>query len=231
MPRPNLSQTAAQRRAKKAAEKVASKTKTKTPSVSTQSTGSRNSDNSAITPTKPTPISLIGLNEIEPNQIVSTLPQFSSDAYLVKDPLNPPDSIPQISQQDYEIKQGIYEGAIRAVKLTGTSFDLARERFTTEGKRAKAFSAGVKYATDAEKAKGDYLDYQSQLEVNQQKQIAFNLAQSKTANDQTRANYSEQEMAEKLAQSEATLEVARSQTQEKQNQLDEFRKRLGALTK
>jgi hypothetical protein len=231
MPRPNLSQTAAQRRAKKAAEKVASKTKTKTPSVSTQSTGSRNSDNSAITPTKPTPISLIGLNEIEPNQIVSTLPQFSGDAYLVKDPLNPPDSIPQISQQDYEIKQGIYEGAIRAVKLTGTSFDLARERFTTEGKRAKAFSAGVKYATDAEKAKGDYLDYQSQLEVNQQKQIAFNLAQSKTANDQTRANYSEQEMAEKLAQSEATLEVARSQTQEKQNQLDEFRKRLGALTK
>lgn len=231
MPRPNLSQTAAQRRAKKAAEKVASKTKAKTPSVSTQSTGSRNSDNSAITPTKPTPVSLTGLNEIEPNQIVSTLPQFSGDAYLVKDPLNPPDSIPQISQQDYEIKQGIYEGAIRAVKLTGTSFDLARERFTTEGKRAKAFSAGVKYATDAEKAKGDYLDYQSQLEVNQQKQIAFNLAQSKTANDQTRANYSEQEMAEKLAQSEASLEVARSQTQEKQNQLDELRKRLGALTK
>lgn len=241
MARNNLSQAATQRRAKKAAEKVASKTtkaKPTTPSP-TQSTGSRNSSNNgavpsgiaSLTATSPVAVSLNGLNEIDPNQIASTLPQFNGDAYIVADPLNPPENLPQISLQDYEIKQGIYEGAIRAIKLTGTSFELARERFTTESKRAKAFSAGTKYATDAEKAKGDVLDYQTQLETNQQKQINLGLAQAKTVNEQAKANYSEQEMAEKLTQSEISLELAQSQTQEKQGQLDEFRKRLGALTK
>jgi len=234
MARNNLSQAAAQRRAKKAAEKVASKTKAepKTPS-STQSRGSRNSNGAIPSEIASLPATspLTGLNEIDPNQIASTLPQFNGDAYLVKDPLHPPDSIPQISQQDYETKQGIYEGAIRAVKLTGTSFDLARERFLTEGKRAKVFSAGVKYATDAEKVKGDFLDYQTQLETNQQKQINLGLAQTKTTNEGAKAALSEQEMNEKLTQSEISLEFAQSQTQEKQGQLNELRKRLGALTK
>jgi hypothetical protein len=241
MARNNLSQAAAQRRAKKAAEKVASKTKAepKTPSP-TQSTGSRKSSNNGAIPSRiasltatsnPAPVSLNGLNEIDPNQIASTLPQFNGDAYLVADPLNPPESLPQISLQDYEVKQGIYEGAIRAVKLTGTSFDLARERFTTESKRAKVFSAGTKYATDAERAKGDVLDYQTQIEANKQKQINLGLAQAKTVNEQAKADYSEQEMNEKLTQSEISLELAQSQTQEKQGQLDEFRKRLGALSK
>ncbi|MEQ8464005.1 hypothetical protein [Coleofasciculus sp. E1-EBD-02] len=231
MARNNLSQAAAQRRAKKAADQVAKKT-TKTPAkTSAIPVKSTESGNDAITPKKSAPVSLTGLNEIEPNQIASTLPQFNGDAYLVADPLNPPESLPQISLQDYEVKQGIYEGAIRAVKLTGTSFDLARERFVTEGKRTKAFSAGVKYATDAERAKGDFLDYQVQIETNQQKQINLGLAQAKTVNELALANYSEQEMAEKLTQSEVSLGLAQSQTQEKQNQLDEFRKRLGALTK
>lgn len=238
MARNNLSQAATQRRAKKAAEKVASKTKAepKTPS-STQSTGSRNSNGvipsgiASLPATSPVPVSLNGLNEIDPNQIASTLPQFNGDAYIVADPLNPPENLPQISLQDYEIKQGIYEGAIRAIKLTGTSFELARERFTTESKRAKAFSAGTKYATDAERAKGDFLDYQTQIETNQQKQINLGLAQAKTVNEQAKAVLSEQEMNEKLNQSEISLELAQSQTQEKQGQLDEFRKNLGALTK
>jgi hypothetical protein len=47
---------------------------------------------------------------------------------------------------------GIYEGTQRALKLTGAAFDTTRERFTTLGKQAKAFGAGVKAATEFERS-------------------------------------------------------------------------------
>jgi hypothetical protein len=121
----------------------------------------------------------------------------------------------------------IYEGVQRALKLTGAAFDTTRERFTVVGKQAKAFGAGIKAATEFEKVKGDYLDYQGQLETNEQKGISLGVAQHKTVTDRTAATYDTTSMDEKLKQSELEAQLNQAKTADKQNKLDEFRKLLG----
>jgi len=130
-------------------------------------------------------------------------------------------------EAQHDRNQTIYAGAIRALKDTGAAFDLTKERFTTLGKQAKAFGAGVKAATEFERVKGDYLDYQGQLQTNEQKGISLGVAQHKTATDRTAATHDTATMDEKLKQSELAAQLARATTQDKQNKLDEFRKSLG----
>ena len=122
---------------------------------------------------------------------------------------------------------GVYEGAQRALKLTGAAFDTTRERFTTLGKQAKAFGAGVKAATEFERVRGDFLDYQNQLQTNDQKGITLDVSRHKTTTDRTVAVHTTASMDEKLKQAETAAELARAQTRDKQNKLDEFRKSLG----
>jgi hypothetical protein len=97
------------------------------------------------------------------------------------------------------------------------------------GKQAKAFGAGIKAATAIEAVKGDYLDYQSQVETTSQKSIALGTSQHKTVTDQTTSTYSQQEMDEKLEQARIAAELAAEQTKEKQSKLDQFRKQLTGL--
>jgi hypothetical protein len=123
---------------------------------------------------------------------------------------------------------GVYEGVLRALKLTGTGFDVSRERFSTISKQAKAFGAGIKAATALEQVKGDYLDYQNQLETTQQKGVSLEVSQVKTATDRNVALHSQSEMDEKLKQAEIATDLSRQKTQEKQSQLSEFKKQLGA---
>jgi hypothetical protein len=119
------------------------------------------------------------------------------------------------------------EGTQRALKLTGAAFDTTRERFTVVGKQAKAFGAGIKAATEFEKVKGDFLDYQGQLETNEQKGISLGVSQHKTVTDRTAAVHTTASLDEKLKQAEIAAELARASTQDKQNKLDEYRKSLG----
>ena len=155
------------------------------------------------------------------------MPKFDQSAYQIIDPLNPPETLPQVTEAQFDKGMTIYEGTQRALKLTGAAFDTTRERFTTLGKQAKAFGAGVKAATEFERVKGDYFDYQGQLQTNEQKDIALGVAQHKTTTDRTTATHDTATMDEKLKQSELAAQLARATTQDKQNKLDEFRKSLG----
>jgi len=101
------------------------------------------------------------------------MPQFQESSYAISDPLNPPENLPQVTEAQFDKGMTIYEGTQRALKLTGAAFDTTHERFTVIGKQAKAFGAGIKAATEFEKVKGDYLDYQGQLENNEQKGISL----------------------------------------------------------
>jgi hypothetical protein len=164
---------------------------------------------------------------ITPDAVVGMMPKFDQSAYQIIDPLNPPESLPQVTEAQHDRNQTISAGAIRALKDTGSAFDLTKERFTTLGKQAKAFGAGVKAATEFERVKGDYLDYQGQLEINQQKGVGLGVAQHKTVTDRTAATHKTADMDEKLKQSEIAAELARAQTRDKQSKLDQFRKSLG----
>lgn len=207
--------------AKKAAESVASKIS------NTNSTTSSNTANtaSAITNNQ-IDINVPGLINFTPDNIQGMLPQFEDGKYQVSDPLNPPESIPQVSQQQYDKSEAIYQGGIRALKLTGMSFDMAKERFTTLRKKVSAFGSGVKLATEVERVKGDFLDYLNQGETNKQKQISLGVAQHKTITDGQKAVFDVATMDEKLEQAQIAADLAKLQTQEKLSGLSEFQKQL-----
>jgi DNA-binding ferritin-like protein len=236
MARPRLS-TAKKTAAKNVAQKIAGKAKTtatavsgkattiaksvvdKIPASITTSSGSNSTTFSAIVPGLPT--------HITPDAIAGMLPKFNESEYVISDPLNPPETLPQVTEAQFDKGMTIYEGTQRALKLTGAAFDTTRERFTTLGKQAKAFGAGVKAATEFERVKGDYFDYQGQLQTNEQKGIALGVSQHKTVTDRTAATHKTADMDEKLKQAEIAANLARATTQDKQNKLDEFRKSLG----
>ncbi|MBW4549332.1 MAG: hypothetical protein KME25_33725 [Symplocastrum torsivum CPER-KK1] len=229
---PSLRDATKARAGKKAAKRVAKPPKAAKPAKTSTPAKSGSTPTTTITPTKGNAIASVtvpGLPSLIPDQIAAQMPQFSPESYQVSDPLNPPTSIPQVSQTDYDVREGIYQGGIRALKLTGLGFDLTREKFTVIGKQAKAFGAGIKAATALEAVKGDYLDYQSQVENTSQKSIALGTNQHKTTVDQTKAGYSEQEMNEKLEQARIAADLASEQTREKQSSLDQFRKQLTGL--
>jgi hypothetical protein len=166
-------------------------------------------------------------SHITPDAVVGMLPKFDESAYQIVDPLNPPETLPQATEAQFDKGMTIYEGTQRALKLTGAAFDVTRERFTTLGKQAKAFGAGVKAATEFERVKGDYSDYQEQLQTNQQKDISLSISKHKTTTDRTAATHKTADMDEKLLQAEIAANLARATTKDKQNKLDEFKKSLG----
>jgi hypothetical protein len=168
-----------------------------------------------------------GLVGITPDAVAGMMPQFQENSYAISDPLNPPESLPQVTEALFDRGMTIYEGTQRALKLTGAAFDTTRERFTVVGKQAKAFGAGIKAATEFEKVKGDYLDHQNQLQTNEQKGISLGVSQHKTITDRTAAVHTTASLDEKLKQAEIAAELARASTQDKQNKLDEYRKSLG----
>ncbi len=227
MPRPTLS-TARKKSAKTVANKLAKKSPKSSsvpapssPAPSVPALSPTTSNNTGFSSTVP------GLVGITPDAVVGMMPKFDESAYQIIDPLNPPESLPQVTEAQHDRNQTIYAGAIRALKDTGSAFDLTKERFTTLGKQARAFGVGLKAATEFERVKGDYLDYQGQLEINQQKGIGLGVAQHKTVTDRTAATHKTADMDEKLKQSEIAAELARAQTRDKQSKLDEFRKSLG----
>jgi hypothetical protein len=228
MVRPRLS-GARKTAAKNVAQKIAGGTGTK--AKATTATVDQPVATSAIafpTPNATTAVNLPGLpSNISPDRISGMLPQFNESAYQITDPLNPSETLPQATEAQFDKGMTIYEGTQRALKLTGAAFDTTRERFTTLGKQAKAFGAGVKAATEFERVKGDFLDYQNQLQSNEQKGIALDVSQHKTTSDRAKSVYDKEGLDEKLKQSEVAAELARVQTRDKQNKLDEFKKSLG----
>lgn len=229
MARPRLT-NARSTAAKNVASKIAggSKAKATTATVDKPVTAATLAYSPAVNTGTPTAFVVPGLpTNITPDAVVGMLPKFDESAYQIVDPLNPSETLPQATEAQFDKGMTIYEGTQRALKLTGAAFDTTRERFTTLGKQAKAFGAGIKAATEFERVRGDYCDYQNQLETNEQKGIALGISQHKTTTDRTAKTHKTADMDEKLKQAEIAAELARATTQDKQNKLDEFRKSLG----
>jgi len=228
MARPRLT-SARSTAAKNVAQKIAGGSKAKATTTTVEKPfGNEIAYSPAVNTATPAAFVVPGLpTHITPDAVVGMMPKFQESTYQISDPLNPPETLPQATEAQFDKGMTIYEGTQRALKLTGAAFDTTRERFTTLGKQAKAFGAGVKAATEFERVKGDFIDYQGQLQTNEQKRIALGVSQHKTTTDRTAATHKTADMDEKLKQSEVAAELARAQTRDKQNKLDEFRKSLG----
>jgi hypothetical protein len=228
MARPRLT-SARSTAAKNVASKLAGNSKAKATTATVEKpSGNTIAYSQAVNTATPAAFVVPGLpSHITPDAVVGMMPKFDESAYQIIDPLNPPETLPQATEAQFDKGMTIYEGTQRALKLTGAAFDTTRERFTTLGKQAKAFGAGVKAATEFERVKGDFIDYQGQLQTNEQKGISLGVAQHKTVTDRSAATHKTADMDEKLKQAEIAAELARATTQDKQNKLDEFRKSLG----
>jgi hypothetical protein len=228
MARPRLT-SARSTAAKNVASKLAGNSKAKaTTATSEKPVGNAIAYSPAVNTATPAAFVVPGLpTHITPDAVVGMMPKFEESAYQISDPLNPPETLPQATEAQFDKGMRVYEGAQRALKLTGAAFDTTKERFTTLGKQARAFGSGIKAATEFERVKGDFIDYQGQLQTNEQKGIALGVSQHKTVTDRTAATHKTADMDEKLKQAEIAAELARATTQDKQNKLDEFRKSLG----
>ena len=228
MARPRLT-SARSTAAKNVASKLAGNSKAKaTTATSEKPVGNALAYSPAVNTATPAAFVVPGLpSHITPDAVVGMMPKFEESAYQISDPLNPPETLPQATEAQFDKGMRVYEGAQRALKLTGAAFDTTKERFTTLGKQARAFGSGIKAATEFERVKGDFIDYQGQLQTNEQKGIALGVSQHKTVTDRSAATHKTADMDEKLKQAEIAAELARATTQDKQNKLDEFRKSLG----
>jgi hypothetical protein len=164
--------------------------------------------------------------EFTPDKIEAELPKYEDSKFKVDDPLNPSESIPQITKEQFEKNTSIYEGGIRAVKSYGLAFDLTKERFITSRKKVSAIGAGVKLATEIKKVQGDYIDFLSIGEANNQKLISLGVSQHKTITDTQQAQYDIHSLDEGLEQSRIKAEMASGKTLEAANKLAEFQKQL-----
>jgi len=171
--------------------------------------------------------SVPGLVTFTPDAVAGMMPQFSENAYAVSDPLNPPSTMPQATEAQFNQGMGIYAGTDRALQLTGAAFDLTRQRFTTVGKQAKAFGAGIKAATEFERVRADYLDYQNQLQTNQQKSTTLDVNLHRSNITSQQAEFDKVSLDEKLNQSRIDADLAKAKSRSKQSVLDEFLKQLG----
>jgi hypothetical protein len=168
-----------------------------------------------------------GLLSVTLDLIPGMMPIFHPEKYHVTDPLNPSENIPQATEAQFDKGMKIYEGATRALKLTGAALDLTREKFTVVGKHSKAIGAGIQAATEIEKVRGNFLDYLNQKEVTNQKQVTLDVSQVKTVTDTNIAVYSKDELAQKLKQAELKAEELRLKTIETEGKLTSFKQQLG----
>lgn len=170
-----------------------------------------------------------GLNTYAPGDINGKMPSFDPSKYSITDPLKPSKDLPQVTEQEFEQNSTIYAGTQRALKLTGMAMDTVKERFTVEGKRADAFGVGIKTATKFERVRGDYLDYQNQLETNSQKETTLRVSQHRTTTIDSQADYDIESLDEQLEQARIAADLAKEKTRQKQNALTEFTKSLGEV--
>jgi hypothetical protein len=208
-------------RTKEAAQAVAEK-------IAKGKGGSANAT-TATTASTPTAIDtrIPGLLSVTPDLIPGMMPIFHPNHYQVTDPLNPSESLPQATEAQFDRGMRLYEGATRALKLTGAALDLTREKFTVIGKHSKAIGSGIQAATEIEKVRGNYLDYLNQKEVNSQKSVTLEVSQVKTTTDTKIAVHSKDELSQKLKQAELKAEELRLKTLEVEGKLTSFKSQLG----
>jgi hypothetical protein len=206
-------------RTKEAAQTVAEKLagRNKPATTATSSTNTPTATDSRIA----------GLITLTPDLLPAQMPAFHPEKYQISDPLNPPESLPQATEAQLDKGMRIYEGATRALKLTGAALDVTREKFNVVGKHAKAFGAGIVAATEIEKVRGSYLDYLSQKEVTTQKSVVLDVNQQKTIIDTNISVFSKDELNQKLKQAELKSEELRLKTIETEGKLTSFKQQLG----
>ncbi|NER97261.1 MAG: hypothetical protein F6J86_26020 [Symploca sp. SIO1B1] len=171
----------------------------------------------------------LGIDIITPDTVSMSLPQFNPSDYGISNPLQPPQNLPQVSELDFESGMSTYQGAVRALKLTGTAFDVVGERYVTEGKKAKAYGSGLDAGIEFEKVKAKHYKYLTQVENTTQAESDYGLAVKRTGVVEQTNQYAESELEETLEKSRIKAATAKLQRQSAESKLSELQKQLGEV--
>lgn len=207
-------------------KKKTTTTPKKTTKSNTKSTGGKVSVTSKTNTVKTIQL---GVDSVTPEMVVKALPSFNPNDYGISNPLQPPQNLPQVNELDFESGMSTYQGAIRALKLTGQAFDLTGERYVTEGKKAKAYGAGLDAGIEFEKAKAKLYKYHTQIENTEQAESNYGLAVKRTGVVEKINEYAGTELDENLEKARVKSEAAKLQRQSAESKLSELQKQLGEV--
>lgn len=178
-----------------------------------------------LSPQETLELSVPGLPAFSPETSKSMIPQFKESEFVIKDPLNP--QLPTVTIAQYDIASENYKGANRALDIYGMSFDTTSKMFSVIGKRAKAVGSGIDAATETEKTRHSFVNYQHQLQTNQQAAIALDVTAHKTAIDAQTAVFTKTLMDYSLEEAETKTRLTLDKLTETKGKAALFRESLG----
>lgn len=152
---------------------------------------------SNIVPSSRGSLALPGLPTLTENDIDGQLPSVNPDAYTVSDPHKLPDTLPQVSDAQYEENKRIAKSALNAQNSEILALQITSGKFQIIGQKAKTVGDGVRAVTEIEKTKGLLIDLRNQQEITAQKTNALDFNIYKTDKEVAISAFNKQALDEK----------------------------------
>ena len=206
MPAKKSTSKAAADRAKKAADKVKSSGRKSTASKS-KSASSAISSAIANTP-EGRELTIQGLSELTPDTVHESIPTYNPGDYDVSDPLNPPETLPRVTDEQFDKNRLIYKETQNALDSVGLAMDTTKKRFEVIGKQAKAIGAGIDAATTINETKGRAVKYRTSEELLEQEFLKLDIAGRQTTTATQVRDYTFTSLDEDIEQARIKSEIA-----------------------
>ncbi len=214
MPAKKSTSKAAADRAKKAADKVKSSGR--------QSTASKSkSASSAITNTpEGRELTIQGLSELTPDTVHESVPAYNPTDYNISDPLAPSESLPRVTDEQFDKNRLIYKETQNALDSVGLAMDTTKKRFEVIGKQAKAIGAGIDAATTINETKGKAVKYRTSEELLEQEFLKLDIATRQTTTATQVLDYTFTSLDEDIEQARIKSEIAAAKSNKLENDLE-----------
>ena len=212
MPAKKSTSKAAADRAKKAADKVKS---------SGRKSATAKSKSSAIANTpEGRELTIQGLSDLTPDSVHESVPAYNPSDYNISDPLAPSESLPRVSDEQFDRHQIIYKETQNALDSVGLAMDTTKKRFDVIGKQAKAIGAGIDAATVINETKGRAVKYRTSEELLEQEFLKLDIATRQTTTATQVRDYTFTSLDEDIEQARLKSEIAAAKSNKLKSDLE-----------
>ena len=212
MPAKKSTSKAAADRAKKAADKVKS---------SGRKSATAKSKSSAIANTpEGRELKIQGLSDLTHDSVHESVPAYNPSDYNISDPLAPSESLPRVSDEQFDRHQIIYKETQNALDSVGLAMDTTKKRFDVIGKQAKAIGAGIDAATVINETKGRAVKYRTSEELLEQEFLKLDIATRQTTTATQVRDYTFTSLDEDIEQARLKSEIAAAKSNKLKSDLE-----------
>ena len=211
MPAQKSTAKTAAERAKKATEKVKSSGR--------KSTAKSKSSAIANTP-EGRELTIQGLSELTPDTVHESIPAYNPTDYNITDPLAPSESLPRVSDEQFDRNRLIYKEIQNALDSVGMAMDTTKKRFDVIGKQARTIGAGIDAATTINETKGKAVKYRTSEELLEQEFLKLDIAGRQTTTATQVRDYTFTSLDEDIEQARLKSEIAAAKSNKLENDLE-----------